>query len=189
MGCCFAGMVNNMMENAYAQQAQIAAQMSAAPRQMATGDTLIPMNYITGQYPSTYPGWFNQQQITPQTWTNFINQLNSVTMPLAAQSKQSTLKHVDKAMQPTLNVNTAMNRNLQYQSQQMATQQQLITTTDQILLQYNQQLFEKNGLQATSSYAQYMTMYNQAHSYGAGLPQQLGVIIKRIQQPQIVYVV
>ena len=77
MGCCMASMATNMMENAYAQQAQIAAQQAQQPRQLATGDTLIPMNYITGQYPSVYPSWFSQQQITAETWNQFIQALNA----------------------------------------------------------------------------------------------------------------
>lgn len=76
MGCCMAGMAQNMMENAYAQQGQIAAQTAQQPRQLATGDTLVPMNYITGEYPTVYPSWFNQQQITVQTWTQLIQALN-----------------------------------------------------------------------------------------------------------------
>ncbi len=210
-------MATNMVENAYAQQGQIAGQMAQAPRQLATGDTLIPMNYITGQYPSVYPSWFNQQQITVQTWNQFIQALNaglicflfqylqiknynhmhyfyntmlifSVTMPAATQAKQNSLNMVNQAMKPTMNVNTAMNRNMQYQSQQMQIQQNLITETDKLLLAYNQQLFQPLGLQATSSYSSYAMMQQQGYNaYGAMAPQ-IGIIIKRIQQ-QVVYVV
>ena len=76
MGCCMASMATNMVENAYAQQGQLAAQLAQQPRQLPTGDTLVPMNYITGQYPSVYPSWFNQQQITVQTWNQLIQSLN-----------------------------------------------------------------------------------------------------------------
>eukprot|EP01084_Bolivina_argentea_P114937 204514_1 len=167
--------------------------MSSAPRQTATGDTFVPMNYINGQYPQTYPAWFNQQQITVQTWTNFITQLNAVTMPLAAQQRQNTLNQVNQVANPTLNVNKAMNRQAQFQSQQMQIQQTFITATDQVLLQYNQQLFQPMGMQATSSYP--ITQQHNVNHYGGiggAAAQQIGVIIKRIQvqqQPQVVYVV
>eukprot|EP00486_Rosalina_sp_Unknown_P009152 CAMPEP_0201577904 /NCGR_PEP_ID=MMETSP0190_2-20130828/24477_1 /ASSEMBLY_ACC=CAM_ASM_000263 /TAXON_ID=37353 /ORGANISM="Rosalina sp." /LENGTH=228 /DNA_ID=CAMNT_0048010441 /DNA_START=70 /DNA_END=756 /DNA_ORIENTATION=- len=189
MGCCMASMATNMMENAYAQQGQIAAQAAQQPRQLATGDTLVPMNYITGEYPSVYPSWFNQQQITTQTWTQLIQALNQVTMPALAQSKANSLNMVNDAMKPTLNVNTAMNRNMQYQATQMQIQQQLIEATDRILLSYNQQLFQPMGLQATSSYSAYATMHAQGgYAYG-GMAPQIGIMIKKTQQPQVVYVV
>ncbi len=89
MGCCMSA--TNMMEKTYAQQGQIASQMAQSPRQLATGDTFIPMNYITGEYPSVYPSWFNQQQITVQTWNQFIKALNSgfnFTINLSTTSDQ-----------------------------------------------------------------------------------------------------
>ena len=75
MGCCMTSMATNTMENAHAQQGQI-AQSAQQSRQLATGDTLDPMNYITGQYPSVDPSSSNQQQITVLTWNQLIQSLN-----------------------------------------------------------------------------------------------------------------
>lgn len=110
-------------------------------------------------------------------------------MPALAQSKANSLNAVNDAMKPTFSVNAAMDRNMQYQANQMKIQQQLIEQTDRILLSYNQQIFQPIGLQATSSYAAYAQMYNQqGYAYSAMTPQ-IGIIIKKVQQQQVVYVV
>ncbi len=109
-------------------------------------------------------------------------------MPVAAQHKQNSLNMVKQAMKPTMNVNTAMNRNIQYQSQQVQIAQKLITETDELLLSYNVQLFQPLGLQATSSYSSYPMIQQQGYTaYDKIAASQIGIIIKKYHQ-EIVYV-
>eukprot|EP01083_Nonionella_stella_P032077 87792_1 len=80
--------MNQMMEN----QAKMVGQLSAVPRQLPTGDILIPMNYMSGEFPTTYPMWIEQNGVSKQIYSQFIQELNSTTMPIFIEQRQLQTK-------------------------------------------------------------------------------------------------
>ena len=185
MGCCLAASVqqeqtrqvhkvnvvmNQMMEN----QAAIVGQMASAPRVTATGDILVPMNYISGQFPTSYPMELEQYQITRETYSQFINELN--------EQKQAQTNMMNQAMSGmrvgTQGMNGMMDRMQQFQAQSMQIQQTLMVSTDRMLLKWNQSTFQPKGVQWESSLPS-AAMSNTSN---------IGVILKKIQQQTVVVV-
>ena len=175
----------NMIDEMQKNQAQMVGQtMASAPRVLATGATLIPMNYINGQFPTSYPQSFEKYNISQQIYTQFIKELNAITMSLYSQQKQAQTNFVVAATGNVgiTNIKGAQANMMaavgQVQMQQLQIQQTMAIEVDKLLLRYNQTVFQSNGLQAESSLVTAMTANTS----------QIGVIVKPIQQ-QVVYVV
>lgn len=178
--------VQNMMDTMMEQQKQAVSQFAKEPRILATGETLIPMNYMSGEFPLQYPQSFEQYNIPRQTYTQFINELNGITMPLFVQQQQGQKDFMTAASSGggiNLGGHNAMSNLMaqvgQVQSQQLQIQHTMQVETDKLLFKYNQSLFQQYGLQATTSFLS-TAMTNTA---------QVGIIVKSIQPQQVVYVV
>ena len=172
--------VQNMMDTMMEQQKQAVGQFSKEPRILATGETLIPMNYMSGEFPLKYPQSFEQYNIPQQTYMQFINELNGITMPLYEQQQQGQKDWMQSATSGAIRGQNALMAKVgQVQSQQLQIQHTMQVETDKLLFKYNQSLFQQYGLQATSSFLS-VAMTNTA---------QVGIIVKAMAQPQVVYVV
>ena len=170
--------IQQMMQN----QAQIVGQTASVPRMTATGDILVPMNYISGEFPISFPVQLKQYQITREIYSQFINELNATTMPILAQQQQAQSNIVNQGMSGMRmgmnGMQGMMERMGQFQAQIMQIQQSLIVNTDTVLLKWNQSTFQPKGVQWESS------LPNAAMTNAS----QIGVILKKIPQQTVVVV-
>ena len=174
--------VQNMVDTMMEQQRQAVGQFEKEPRVLPTGETLLPMNYISGEFPLKYPQSFEQYNIPQQTYRQFIHELNGITMSLHEQQRQGQKNFMDTASRGNggkNHQNALMAAVGQVQQQQLQIHHTMQVETDKLLFKYNQNLFQQYGLQATSSFLS-IAMTNTA---------QVGIIFKAIPQPQVVYVV
>ena len=81
--------MDGMMQQMMAQQTQVASMAASQPRVLATGDLLIPMNAMSGEFPVAFPSLFSEHNISEQSYRAFIGELNSVTMGSYQQSQQA----------------------------------------------------------------------------------------------------
>merc|ERR1740123_1428238 len=107
--------MNQMMQN----QAQIVGQVASQPRVIATGDVLVPMNYISGEFPTVYPVQLEQYQITRQVYSQFINELNTTTMAIMGQQQQAQSAMMSQAMTGMGGTQGVMGKMAQFQAQML----------------------------------------------------------------------
>lgn len=84
MGCCIMAQMENHIQKTVETQRTVANQQeaakSAAPYISATGEVIVPMNGMTGQFPAVFPVWLNGRA-TPTEYQAIITRLNGITMP------------------------------------------------------------------------------------------------------------
>lgn len=178
MGCCAGGFVDGAMENAWAQKAQWAATTCEEPRKLTTGGTLIPMNFINGEFCNVYPSWFDNQSLK-SNWNQLLQQLNAVSIPACQKLKEASLSTINKDGMGGQTREKAKQRMYNAQATQMKIQTDLTREMDNILSQWNKKVFKKCKLKAVSELTQLSMMQNYGRRYkptGNDIPN-LGIII------------
>ena len=85
MGCMVASPINSakdrqmqMFDQQQQMVAQTQAQRSTSAFRLATGETFLPMNHYTGEFPKAYPNWlFDTSKVPNETWVYFVSSLNN----------------------------------------------------------------------------------------------------------------
>eukprot|EP01084_Bolivina_argentea_P018779 34939_1 len=161
MGCC----LSCLLEKGIERQKELANKIASKPRQTALGDTMIPMNTVTGIYPNVFPLWLNNI-LTSNEYEMIISSLNESNkkLPIFDQNQTVKLQVVDQ----------------DYKMKKYEKIQQVIESTDNILLQLNKNMLLSKGLQAshTLNVLNENTLTNMPQTRIN--PADLGVIIKRI---------
>ena len=80
MGCCFG---KSEPKGFIEYEARIAKK----PRIISNGRLLIPMNAVSGEFPSKYSRDFKKVNISKEMYTRFIREVNEEVMPLKAQQQ------------------------------------------------------------------------------------------------------
>eukprot|EP00484_Ammonia_sp_Unknown_P007637 CAMPEP_0197073972 /NCGR_PEP_ID=MMETSP1384-20130603/210875_1 /TAXON_ID=29189 /ORGANISM="Ammonia sp." /LENGTH=348 /DNA_ID=CAMNT_0042512813 /DNA_START=38 /DNA_END=1081 /DNA_ORIENTATION=+ len=145
--------------NAYAQKA---AQLNATLRakELPTGETLVPMNYISGEHPIKYPAWFNQQQLSAENWVQFLAQLNQISVPIISSAvQQMTDSALPHAYGGGRSLQQRRNERLQTLRPMLtASHSNLVDQMDALFLQWNQNVFKPVGLQCFADYDAWYTL-------------------------------
>ena len=80
--CCMISEIQRQQKAMFEKQQQVVAkvqeQRAQAPFQLGTGETFIPMNQSTGEFPQAYPHWLsNYATLTNDVYVHFIQNLNA----------------------------------------------------------------------------------------------------------------
>jgi len=171
--------------NAYAQKA---AQLNATLRakELPTGETLVPMNYISGEHPIKYPAWFNQQQLSAENWVQFLAQLNQISVPIISSAvQQMTDSALPHAYGGGRSLQQRRNERLQTLRPMLtASHSNLVDQMDALFLQWNQNVFKPVGLQCFADYDAWYTLIENG-IYGDSMSnKRVGFLMKAVSAQQ-----
>eukprot|EP01084_Bolivina_argentea_P173816 301100_1 len=138
MGNC---MGKNDLESEYREEHMpIAKQLADSPRKLSNGDTLIPVNYIDGSYPTKYPIWLIED-LSPKKWSYIIQRLNNLNSLSPLWDPRQIEKYKKLSTNNKMKAQSLMNKD----------KQKLNRDLNKLLKELNRKILNPRSLNASSN--------------------------------------